>query len=89
MQQLDNPEHHGRPQEALEDAKQPAGGTCEVMQWGRWHPRAQEVGGAHAATAQEEGELWGKGGAHAVPKLGGASPCVLPTISSWVGTWGR
>ncbi|CAM5118135.1 unnamed protein product [Natator depressus] len=30
MQQLDNPEHHGRPQEALEDAKQPAGGTCEA-----------------------------------------------------------
>ncbi|XP_065432291.1 paralemmin-3 isoform X3 [Chrysemys picta bellii] len=30
MQQLDNPEHHGRPHEALEDAKQPAGGTCEA-----------------------------------------------------------
>ncbi|XP_038235155.1 paralemmin-3 isoform X5 [Dermochelys coriacea] len=31
MQQLDNPEHHGRPQEALEDAKQSAGGTCEAQ----------------------------------------------------------
>ncbi|EMP29645.1 Paralemmin-3 [Chelonia mydas] len=30
MQQLDNPEHYGRPQEALEDAKQPAGVTCEA-----------------------------------------------------------
>ncbi|XP_053868685.1 paralemmin-3 [Malaclemys terrapin pileata] len=30
MQQLDNPEHHGRPHEALEDAKQPAGGSCEA-----------------------------------------------------------
>ncbi|CAM5169728.1 unnamed protein product [Eretmochelys imbricata] len=30
MQQLNNPEHHGRPQEALEDAKQPAGGTWEA-----------------------------------------------------------
>ncbi|CAM4693831.1 unnamed protein product [Caretta caretta] len=30
MQQLNNPEHHGRPQEALEDAKQPAGSTCEA-----------------------------------------------------------
>ncbi|XP_065275196.1 paralemmin-3 [Emys orbicularis] len=30
MQQLDNPEHPGRPHEALEDAKQPAGGTCEA-----------------------------------------------------------
>ncbi|KAG6930333.1 paralemmin-3, partial [Chelydra serpentina] len=29
MQQLDNP-HPGRPQGALEDAKQPAGGTCET-----------------------------------------------------------
>nr|XP_032636216.1 paralemmin-3 [Chelonoidis abingdonii] len=30
MQQLDNPEHHGKSHEALEDAKQPAGGTCEA-----------------------------------------------------------
>ncbi|XP_050781505.1 paralemmin-3 [Gopherus flavomarginatus] len=29
MQQLDNPEHHGKSHEALEDAKRPAGGTCE------------------------------------------------------------
>ncbi|KAM9114917.1 paralemmin-3 [Pangshura tecta] len=30
MQQLDNPEHHGKSHEALEDATQPAGGTCEA-----------------------------------------------------------
>ncbi|XP_034648154.1 paralemmin-3 isoform X2 [Trachemys scripta elegans] len=30
MQQLDNPERHGRPHKALEDAKQPAGGSCEA-----------------------------------------------------------
>ncbi|XP_044850387.1 paralemmin-3 isoform X5 [Mauremys mutica] len=30
MQQLDNPEHPGKSHEALEDAKQPAGGTCEA-----------------------------------------------------------
>ncbi|XP_030401943.1 paralemmin-3 isoform X2 [Gopherus evgoodei] len=30
MQQLDNPEHHGKSHEALEDAKRPAGGTCEA-----------------------------------------------------------
>ncbi|XP_039370653.1 paralemmin-3 isoform X3 [Mauremys reevesii] len=30
MQQLDNPEHPGKSHEALEDAKQPAGGACEA-----------------------------------------------------------